>query len=41
MTLDEVLSLEIDKKSIRKIDMFLKDLDETSYDYKKALSNKA
>ena len=41
MTLDEVLSLEIDKKSIRKIDMFLKDLDETSYDYIKALSYKA
>ncbi len=41
MTLNEVLSLEIDKKSIRKIDMFLKDLDETSYDYLKAVSYKA
>ncbi len=41
MRLDEVLSLEIDKKSIRKIDMFLKDLDETSYDYLKAISYKA
>lgn len=41
MTLDEVLSLENDKKSIRKIDMFLRDKDETSYEYARAIAYKA
>ena len=41
MTLDEVLSLEADKKSIKKIDMFLRDKDETSYEYARAIAYKA
>lgn len=41
MTLDEVLSLEAEKKSIKKIDMFLRDKNETSYEYAKAIAYKA
>ena len=41
MTLDEVLALENDKKSIKKIDMFLRDKNETSYEYARAIAYKA
>lgn len=40
MTLDEVLALEFEQKSIRKIDMFLSTQPQTSYEYIKALSFK-
>ncbi len=40
MTLDEVLSLEEDKKSIKKIDMFLRDKEESSYEFLKAIAFK-
>ena len=40
MTLDEVLALDFEQKSIRKIDMFLSNQPQTSYEYIKALSFK-
>ncbi len=40
MTLDEVLSLEEDKKSIKKIDMFLRDKEESSYEFLRSIAFK-